>query len=224
MNLPLIFSTVVWVILVWGSLLPILSMPVARIKRDFVFALLIVGTMCVAIEWATRLEMHLVTLISLVSFIIFAGVIGYLLRRLDYYIEELLQELFVLAMTSAGISIVSSIWYWGIDSLMGLHLLRVIVAILPLIIFGISWYFARQNFSKWSAGIYVVLLIIKWVTLPMWGIWSIILLMLYSTLVGYVVNWMATTTYAEKVLAWNIEPSKVWSLLVLSAGMLVLFF
>lgn len=223
-NLPLIAITGIWILLVWGMIMPIFSMPVARIKREFALTLLGVGSITIAIEWLTRLAMHPVSILAISAFILICGIMLYLLRRLDYYVEDLLQELFVLAVSSAGIGIVTSLWYWGLFEQVNLFALRLLIAGLPLVFFGVSWSIAKQQYSLWSAAIYCGLLLLKWITLPYWGIWTIILLMLYSTLVGYVANWMATTTYAEKVLAWNIVPAKLWSVLVLSAGALVLFF
>ena len=184
----------------------------------------ILGSVSLAVEWCTRQDMRLVSMISLVAFLGITLGMVILLRRLDYYVEELLQELFVLAVSSAGVSLVTSFWYWGVSSNFSLVILRIIVASIPLVLFAISWLIAKQRHSVWSAGIYVALITIKWVTFSYWGIWTIILLLLYSTLVGYVANWMMTTTYAEKVLAWDVAPAKVWGLLVLSAGMLVIFF
>ena len=223
-NIPLVVATVVWIAVVWRWMLPLLSMPIAKIKREFVLFLSILGSVSLVVEWCTRQDMRLVSMISLLSFVSIALGMVVLLRRLDYYIEELLQELFVLAVSSAGVSLVTSIWYWGIASNFSLVFLRIIVVSIPLILFAISWLVAKQRHSLWSAGIYVLLVAIKWLTFSYWGIWTIILLLLYSTLVGYVANWMMTTTYAEKVLAWDVAPAKVWGLLVLSAGMLVIFF
>ena len=223
-NLTLVVATTVWIAVVWRWMLPLLSRPIARIKREFVMFLSILGSVSLAVEWCTRQDMRLVSMISLVAFLGITLGMVILLRRLDYYVEELLQELFVLAVSSAGVSLVTSFWYWGVSSNFSLVILRIIVASIPLVLFAISWLIAKQRHSVWSAGIYVALITIKWVTFSYWGIWTIILLLLYSTLVGYVANWMMTTTYAEKVLAWDVAPAKVWGLLVLSAGMLVIFF
>lgn len=220
----LIITTVLWVIIVWAGIVPIFSLPVARIKRDYAKILLWLGTIGMGVEWIAQKEIHAVTLLSMGVFVLVAGVMLYLLRRLDYYIEDLLQELFILAVCAAGTALVSSVWYWGIATTIPLLGLRSIVAIIPVLYFLISWKVARQQYSLWSIGVYLVLLTIKWISLPAWGVWSILLLLLYSMLVGYVLHWMSTTTYAEKVFSWNIEPAKVWSVLVVSAGLLVLFF
>lgn len=222
--IALIISTAVWAYLVWFGMLPLLSMPIARIKREFVWVLMSFGTLAILVEWFTKQDMHLVSIISLIAFVVISSVMVYLLKRLDYYVEEVLQELFVLAMSSSAIGILTSFWYWGVEGVIGLGLLRWATAITPVIIFAIAWKIARQKYSLWAAYIYVVLMAIKWITLPYWGIWSVIIIVLYSTLTGYVAEWMISTTYAEKVLAWNISPAKVWSLMVLSAGILVLFF
>lgn len=223
-SLALIITTVLWVIIVWTGIAPILSLPVSRVKREYAQVLLLLGTIGVGVEWLTQREMHIVTLVSMAAFVLVAGVMIYLLRRLDYYVEDLLQELFILAVSAAGTALISSVWYWGMTSAISLLLLRLIVAAIPVIYYLVAWRVAGQRHSLWSIGVYMILLLIKWVTFPAWGVWSVLLLLLYSILVGYVLHWMSTTTYAEKVFSWNIEPAKVWSLLVLSAGLLVLFF
>lgn len=223
-SLALIITTVLWAIIVWTGIAPILSLPVSRVKREYAQVLLLLGTIGVGVEWLTQREMHVVTLVSMAAFVLVAGMMIYLLRRLDYYVEDLLQELFILAVSAAGTALISSVWYWGITSAISLLLLRLIVAAIPVIYYLVAWRVAGQRHSLWSIGVYMTLLLIKWVTFPAWGVWSVLLLLLYSILVGYVLHWMSTTTYAEKVFSWNIEPAKVWSLLVLSAGLLVLFF
>ncbi|MCC7304582.1 hypothetical protein IT418_04200 [bacterium] len=217
-------STVIWIFLLWFGMLPILSMPLARIKREFVVALMILGTLAVGVEWVTRQDMHPVSIVSMLLFVGIATCMTYLLKRLDYYVEDILQELFALAMSCAGIGVLTSIWYWGIDGDMDLSTLRIIIAVLPVFFFLGARCIARQKYSLWACCVYALLITIKWITLPFWGIWTVIIVLLYSTLAGYVVYWMVSTTYAEKVLSWNISPAKVWSLMVLSAGILVLFF
>jgi len=223
-NLPLLIATVVWTVVVFAGVIPILRLPMSRAKREFSVVLAILGVLSIGIEWVTRRELHAVSGFALTALLVFSGVTLRLLRRLDYYVEELLQELFVLALCSGTISIVTSLWYWGIAGGMSLGITRIVVATIPIVSFIIAWYLTRQHYNIWSLAVYVTILLVKWLLFPNWGIWTVILVLLYGTLVGYVINWMVTTTYAEKVLAWNVEPAKIWSFLAVGAGLLVLFF
>lgn len=222
--IALVLSTVAWVVMLWFYLLPLLSMPIARVKREFSMTLIGMGSLVISVEWLTRKDMQLESIIALCAFIVFACIMVVLLRRLDYYVEEVLQELFILAMMSSTIGLLSSVWSWGIESALPLLALRVISGVIPLIMFIVSWLIAKQHYSLWGMALFIGLIIVKWLIFPYWGIWSVIVVLMYSTLVGYVANWMQSTTYAEKIFAWNIAPAKVWSVLVLTAGLLVLFF
>jgi hypothetical protein len=223
-NLPLLIATVAWGLVSFGWVLPLLMLPMSRIKREFTVSLVILGLISISIAWFTKQELHSVSSISLVSLLVLSAVIVRLLRRLDYYVEDILQELFILAVSSSAISVVTSIWYWGIAGNLSLELTRVVTAMIPVGYLVFSWLVARQKYCVWSLALYVVLVGIKWIIFPLWGVWAIVLVLLYSTLVGYVVNWMVSTTYAEKILAWNIEPAKVWGVLVFGAGLLVFLF
>jgi len=223
-DLPLWIATIVWVYMSLFWVLPLLRLPISRVKREFSVSLVVLGFSSIAVEWVTRQELHVVSSASLMGLLIVSIVMVRLLKRLDYYVEDILQELFVLAACSSAISIVTSIWYWGIAGGMSLQWTRIVVVIIPVILLIYSWFIIRQRYSLWALVLYAGLIGAKWMMFPLWGIWSVILVLLYSTLVGYVVNWMVTTTYAEKVFAWNVEPSKVWGVLVFGAGALVLLF
>lgn len=223
-NLPLIIATFVWVLVSFGWILPLLKLPMSRIKREFTVSLVLLGSASIVVAWLTKQELHVVSSVSLVALLAITLVMVRLLRHLDYYVEEVLQELFVLAVSSSAISVVTSVWYWGVAGNMSLGLIRVVTAVIPAIYLIFTWDIVRQKYNLWSLVLYIALIAVKWVMFPLWGIWAIVLVLLYATLVGYVVNWMVSTTYAEKVLAWNVEPAKVWGVLVLGAGVLVLLF
>ncbi len=220
----LVLGTIIWIVLSWTTILPILSLPIARIKREYAIMLLVFGSVAFITEWVTRQSIHPVSAIALAAFLGISVGMAHLLKRLDYYVEELLQELFILSVTSAGISVVTSLWYWGIAGFQNLLGLRIVVAAIPVVVFMISWFIAKQKYSVWAIALYIAMFALKWVTFPLWGIWTVVLILLYATLTGYVAQWMVSTTYAEKVFAWNIAPSKVWGVLVITAGVLVVFF
>lgn len=223
-DLPLYSATAGWLLASFGWVMPLLKLPMSRIKREFTVSLVLLGLISIVIAWLTKQELHLVSSISLLALLAITIVMVRLLRHLDYYVEDVLQELFVLAVSSSAISVVTSVWYWGVAGNMSLELVRGVTAVIPTIYLIFSWLIVRQKYSLWSLALYIAIIVVKWAIFPLWGIWAIVLVLLYATLVGYVVNWMVSTTYAEKVLAWNIEPAKVWGVLVLGAGALVLLF
>ncbi|WKZ23832.1 MAG: hypothetical protein QY312_03650 [Candidatus Dojkabacteria bacterium] len=226
MNLALAQGlTAFWIALALFGLLPLYFRPLARIKRLLAVCLIGIGTFFLSVAWMSGgiflISIYLLALL----FVVVSTVMTYYLGKLDYYTEEVLSEAFIVTVLLAVIGISSSLWQWGLHSgLLNITLLRITLVALPVVAMVWCAYWFQKNFLYWVVITFIVLMAVKWMTLPFWGIWTSVIVLLYSVLTGNVLAWMASTTYAEKILAWNISPSKVWGLLVASAGILILFF
>ncbi len=216
--------TLVWLASVSIQGVPLLFAPIARVKRAQVIAITVLTLLAIVTAWIGREYLHSVSGYSLLVACV-AGSIGYvILKRLDYYVDDLLRELLLVVSISSAISIMTSVWFWGIEQNPSLIGIRIAIALIPLLILTIVWLTQKESSLFWMAGIYIAMLVIKTVILPWWLIWTPILSLLFAVLAGYTVYWQITTTKAEKLFAWNIEPAKIWLMLAGLAGLLVLAF
>jgi hypothetical protein len=127
-------------------------------------------------------------------------------------------------MITLGSSIITTIWYWAVIVVDNLLYIRVLLVIICLVLMLAGYLFRKSAAMLWSMASLIGIIILKWVLMPYWGIWSLLLVYGYAMFLGYVIEWMVSTTNAEKILSWNIAPSKVWAILVVITGLLVIAF
>jgi len=205
-------------------LYPLLRLHVSTYKRRIVIILaLIVFLNVISLILFFSTEMLLSSFLVLIVLGIIVA-ISILLRRLDYYLEELLAELLVLVFGLSTVHIMVVVWDIFIDLSLPLYLMKGFVALVPLFSFALKRMYVKNFGIMHAALIYSVLIIIKLVLFRYLGLWSIILLYIYSILAGYVASWMISTSRPEQILSLNISPEKIWMSLVLIAGALVIGF
>lgn len=220
----LIVLTIAWAAITYNQIIPILRLPLAKSKREFVLLQTVIGVVSMIAAWVTINSLTMFTLVMLMLYQSVCTILFHLLAKLDYYIDDLLQEVLLLTVLFGGSATITSIWHGGIDLVSSVMVVRLSVVLVGALFIIGAKIMGRSHSGWWAIMVYVVLMLAKWITVPLWGVWSLILIFVYSVLAGYVAHWMATTTYAEKVLAWNISPAKTWGVLVIAAGVLVLAF
>lgn len=212
-------------IVVSGFCLPyLLSAPLSREKRFYIASL--VG-MLVAVTFIAIILREYVDTAFAIGVIFFALGISaqmILLRRVDYYLEDLLHELMALVIVAFTMIVLEVFWYWGIDQLLPSIVLRIAAVGIALFSLGLLGVLAKAVYYRWTVLTFLIVVVIKWITIPFWGVWFMIMALLYSVLVGYVAHWQIATTRAQQIYAENTNPAIVWGVLLVVATVLVLFF
>jgi hypothetical protein len=217
--------SVVWGAVLVNQVIELIQRPLSRSKRNFILFVWILGAIALVLEWFTRAEIHAISIIATMLFQTTATIMFHMLDKLDYYLDDLMQEVLLISILFMGISLTTTVWYEGVSLLsISAFWLRVTTASIPAVLLLLARYIGHSKTALWSLAVYVGTVGVKWVLLPMWGIWSLVVVLMYALLAGNVIHWMTTTTYAEKVLAWNIRPAKLWIALILAAGVVVFSF
>lgn len=198
------------------------GVPVHREKRTILhlsLALVLLGLLSIFISDG---NISFAIVIPMVLLLSLYGIQMLIIRKYLALEPRVLSEMFLLQSVIAMGLVVTEYWMWGQDQQVPLLLLKFLTLGTVSIIVLITSSVVKRIASYISVFIVLVMGIFKILTQPTIGPEFFFYIGLFAYYVGFIVDWIMTTTVAERKLSQNISATTVWVITVIAGIILLL--